>query len=347
MSLLSSEISTKKMVTLCRQMSTVYDAGIPIVQGLNVIKNNMKDREVQQVLTKMQDDLRQGATLAEAAEAQQSKLPRFFIQLIATGEHGGQLDVMLQDLANYFEDQLELRRQVIRAMTYPSIQLAFAWYAGTFALGLIGKLGALFQGRGQSDFGLMTYFREYGVFQMRAGLVFATLVVAAVILSRLGIFQWIQYGAATFIWPMSNVTRKFALARFFRSMALLVSSGLSMPQCIRGSAAVAVNPYVQKDLLKAVPYVKQGSTLTEAFSHSRMLSPMAREMVFVGEQSGNLEYQLKKISKYHQEEADHAVAIATRVANVLIIVLVAGLVGYIVISFYAAYFGILGDLLNG
>jgi len=144
---------------------------------------------------------------------------------------------------------------------------------------------------------------------------------------------------------MSPVTRKFGLARFFRSMSLLISSGLRIDHCIENSAAVVSNPYLEKDLLKALPGVRDGQTLVEAFSESRLLTPTAREMLYVGEESGSLDQTLRKVSEYHLAEATHAVQVATKILGVLIALIVGGLVGYIIITFYSRlYGGMLDDL---
>lgn len=345
MGLFSSQIALKKMVPLCRQLATTYDAGIPIVRALDVVGRQQKDRQVRELLITMNDAIKDGASLADAARAQSKVLPTFFIELIASGERGGKLDVMLRDLAQYFEDRLDMQRQITRTMTYPCIQLAFAWFCGTFALRLIPKITAGLTGKGEA-FDLTAYFREYAVFQAQAMLFFATIFAGCVVLSRLGLFGYVWGFFATKMWPLAPVTRRFGLARFFRSMSLLIASGLRIDHCVESSAAVTANPYMQKDLLKAIPLIRDGSTLVEAFSASRYLTPTAREMIHIGEVSGQLETALRKVSQYHLDEATHAVTVVTRVFNALIVLLVAGLVGYILISFYTQLYGGMFDALD-
>ncbi len=342
MGLFSSEIPTKTMVPLCRQLATAYDAGIPILRSFEMVTNQSRDRRVKQVITDISDDIKQGSTLADATRAQSKYLPRFFIELMATGEHGGRLDVMLRDLADYFEDRLSIQREVRRALTYPSFQLTAAWFFGTFALGLLSQLDF----SSTEPFKLSEYFAWYAAFQARAMIVVALVFAACVVLSRLGIFGWIWGAGATYIWPFSRVTQKFGLARFFRSMALLIGSGLRIDFCIVNSAAVTANPYMERDLLKAVPLVKDGSTLVEAFALSRQLTPTAREMILVGEQSGNLEGSFQKVSQMHLEEATHAVNVMVKVMNVLIILVGALVIGYIIITFWTRLYGAVFDELG-
>ncbi len=335
MGLFSNEISTKTMVPLCRQLATAYDAGIPILRSFEMVTSQSRDRRVKQVITDISDDIKQGATLADATRAQSKYLPRFFIELMATGEHGGRLDVMLRDLADYFEDKLSIQREVRRALTYPSFQLTAAWFLGSFALGLLSRLDF----NSTEAFSLGDYFAWYAAFQLRALIVAALVFAACVVLSRLGVFGWIWGAGATYVWPFSRVTQKFGLARFFRSMSLLTGSGLRIDHCIRNSAAVTANPYMERDLLKAVAPVKEGSTLVEAFSLSRHLTPTAREMILIGEQSGNLEGSFQKVSQMHLEEATHAVNLMVKVMNVVIILVGALVVGYIIITFWTRLYG--------
>ncbi|MDZ4858371.1 MAG: type II secretion system F family protein [Candidatus Hydrogenedentes bacterium] len=344
MGLFSNQISLKKVVPLCRQLATAYDAGIPIKRGLEMVVRQEKDKHVKGIFTNMHDSIGRGSTLGEAAREQQKYFPAFFVEMLATGERGGKLDVMLRDLAQYFEDRLAMRRQIIGALTYPAIQLIAAWYLGTFALGIVSELQGMFKPDAKT-FNFETYLEIYLRFQAFATIIAAGIFAGCVVLSRLGLFGHVWGLFATHIWPMSPVTRKFGLARFFRSMSLLISSGLRIDHCIENSAAVVSNPYLEKDLLKALPGVRDGQTLVEAFSESRLLTPTAREMLYVGEESGSLDQTLRKVSEYHLAEATHAVQVATKILGVLIALIVGGLVGYIIITFYSRlYGGMLDDL---
>ncbi|MBI4556827.1 MAG: type II secretion system F family protein [Candidatus Hydrogenedentes bacterium] len=344
MGLLSAQIATKKLVPLCRQMASAYDAGIPIIRTLEMVREGVKDRQLRDTLTHIGDDLRRGSTLGEAVRNQSKYLSPVLIELLASGEAGGKLDVMLRDLADYYEDRLEMRRRIVGMSIYPGLQLVAAWFLGTFALRILGRVSGIMSGSTDS-FNLTAFFRDYVMFQAAAMTAFAIVAAACILLARAGLFQWISGFVTTFIWPLGPVVRKFALARFFRSMSLMVGSGMHIQHCIERAAAVAANPYIERDLLSAIPKVRRGATLTEAFAGSRYFSPVAREMLMVGEQTGKLEESLYKASQYQYEEAAHAVHILTRVGGVAIVLAVAGLIGYIVISFYAnLYGGIMNEL---
>lgn len=348
MGIFSPQIPSKTLVPVCRQLATAYDAGIPIVQTFDLIVRQTKDRKVRDVMTRMRDTVRQGNTLGEAARSESKYLPNVFVELVTTGEHGGKLDVMFRDLAQYYEDRLAMKRRIKSMLVLPSLQLIAAWFLGTFALRLLGKI-KLFLGNMDAPgagIDLNSFFNEYLAFQgmtlMAAALVFAV----TVILARAGVIGHVTGMFTTFMWPVSRVTRKFAMARFFRSMSLLISSGLRIDHCIIRSASVAANPYIEKDLLQAVPRVRDGATLVEAFLPCKYVSDTGREMIMVGEQSGQLEQALRKASDWNMEEASHAVDVATRIMGVVIVLTVCLLIGYIVITFWTTYFGGMMDALG-
>jgi type IV pilus assembly protein PilC len=340
MGLFSSQISTKKLVPLCRQLATADDAGIPILQSLELVARQTPDPKTREVLTQIRDNVRTGMSLAEAARTQSKYLPRFFIELLSTGERGGKLDVMLRELADYYEDRLELQRRTMAALTLPAIELAAAWVFGSFAIMIVNRLIGMFKGRGaSSQFDFTKFLHDYGMMQLKVAIGAAIVFAVCVVLSRLGVFKWITGFFSTFIWPVAPITRRFAMARFLRSMSLLVGSGLNIIRCVENSAAVMVNPYMERDFLKSIPFLNYGHSLYESFAPCRYMSTMSREMIHVGEQSGQLEASLRKAAEYNMEQASHAVQILLKVLTVLIIILVAGIVGTVIITFYSKLYG--------
>lgn len=333
------------MAPLCRDLAVAYSAGIPIVQTLDLVSRQTRDRAVRDLLMRMREDVKGGASLAEALQPHANRLPQVFIELLISGEHSGKLDVMLKDLAEYFEDRVRIRRATLGALVYPALQLTAAWFLGSFALRLISRVFAMDMDRPSGSFNLIGYFQDYARFQVKAFLVVGAVAAVCVILSRLGLFGWIWGAVTTHIWPMAPIARRFALARFFRTMSLMIVGGVRIDHCIERAAATTANPYIERDLLQALPRVRNGMTLVEAFAPSRYLTRTAREMLAVGEVSGRLDVQLQKVAQYHLEEASHAVSVATRVLGVLILLGTALLIGYVIISFYARYFSLLDSLM--
>jgi type IV pilus assembly protein PilC len=340
MGLFTQKISLNEMVPLCRQMATAYDAGIPVLKVLQMAERGARTAGTRNVLLELRTSIEAGASLGDAARAQGDRLPPFFVELLSSGERGGQLDVMLRDLADYYEDRMALQRTIIGAMVYPAFMLTAAWFLGSFAIGIISNLSL----DARNPFSLQDYFESYIAFQTMVLIGAAVAAVVLWFLSRTGLPQYAAGYVGTKLWPFSEITRKFALARFFRSFVLLLHSGLNVKHCIAQAAATTANPYIRQDLLRAIPVVEQGGTLHQAFGQCRTLTRMAHEMLAVGEESGRLDIQLKKVAEYHAEEAKLAVSVGLRFMNFALLLSMGGLVGYIVISFYSKYIGLLDSI---
>jgi len=339
MALFSTQISTKSLVPVCRQLATSFGAGIPITRCLDLIQEGAKDKQVREVIRDINVRIGNGSTLAEAARAQSGYLPPLFIELLAAGEVGGHLDETLRDLSDYYEDRLSLRREVVKKSAYPALQLFCAWFLGSFALGLVKRLSFV-----TKSFTFESQLRWYALFQFKAFLVVAAVFAVCVLLSRAGILKWIWGWVATKCWPLSMVTLRLAQARFFRSFALLVKSGAPIVQAIQRSAAASGNAYVEADFLRAIPGIQNGETLVNAFCASEHLPRTAREMLRVGEESGKVDEALMKVSEYQHDEAVQALSVAARIGQVMITLIVGLVVGYIVISFYSNYYGMIDKI---
>lgn len=335
MGLFSSQLSIKTLVPLCRQLATAYDAGIPVVQSIEMVATTQKNPRVKEMLQTMQHRIREGESLGEAARSQSRLLPPMLVALLAAGEKGGRLDEMLRDLAAYYEDRLDMRRRVWSVLALPLMELVAAWFLGTFALGIVRNLSF----DGSTRFSFSGYISHYVMFQT-AALVFAGLILlGSVALSRAGLLGTLWGRIAYSMWPFSILTRKFALARFFRTFSLLLSAGLPIRRCLEEAAAACGNSYIEQELLRALPYIMEGESLKRAFGATGVLTDTAREMLAIGEESGKLDASLYKAAEYHLNEASHAMELAGKVGRVAIVLFVGLIVGYIVISFYGNYYG--------
>ena len=347
MGLFSPRIRLKSLVPICRELSTMYDAGLPILRALDILQAQTRDPKARNMLIRMRNAIQNGETLGAAIKAESRYLPVYMVETISAGEAGGRLDVMFSDLADYMEKQLETRRKLIGQMIYPAILLCFAWFAATFALKLIHQLSGMFSNdRCAASFSLHNYISSYLAFQARALSIFGLGVVVSIILARMGLFGWVWGLFATYIWPFSILTRQLGLARFFRSLSLLFEAGLSTPKAIEHAAATTANPYLQRDLLRVIPRVMAGDTLTNAFHASRQMTRAAFEMLRVGEESGKLVSHLRKMADYFQEQADHALVLVSRILGIGVHLFIALLIAYVIISFWMSYFGMINNLLN-
>lgn len=338
MSLFSGKISVREMAIISRQLATAYNAGIPVIRTLEMTAEQKCSQRARRALLGMVASIRAGSTLTDAAGGQQEFFPEFFVEVLSAGETGGRLDLLLRDLADHYENMYRMERSILVSMVYPSLQLLSAWFLGTFALGIIRGIGS-FQTTTAKRFSLSGYFNDYLKFQGIA-ITLAVLAVALLIaLGRAGLLAGIASFVKNKLWPINKVAHKYAMARFYRSMALLVHAGVDIKRCIERSAAMTMNRQLERDLLLSLPVISQGGTLEQAFSRCRSIGRVGKEMIAVGEQTGNLDAALNKAAQYNFEEAQSATKAAVSIAQVLITIIVGGIVAYFVISFYGNLYG--------
>jgi type IV pilus assembly protein PilC len=335
MGLLSSQLSSREMALLCRELATTYGAGIPLLQTLQLAADHSSSRKIRYMLERIGQSLRDGQSFDGAVRAESGLLPDMFIEIIHAAEIGGKLDELLEDLAAYYENVWKMVRSAQAAMVYPLLQLLSAWYLGTFSLGLVGRFNPFATER----FVMREYLSSYFLFHIKALFIFALVAAILIALGRAGLLRmpWALFKNA--IWPIRHISNKFSMARFFQTLGLLVGSGLNMQRCIERSAAVTMNPLIERDLLKAIPILMNGGTLVQAFSGCSYINRVGKEMIAVGEKSGRLDATLKKVAEYHYNEAQAAVNVATKLLFVATVLIVGVIIGAIVIYFYANMYG--------
>lgn len=335
MGLFSSQLTLKQLVPLCRQWATAHDAGIPMLASLELLQRRLRSKHMRGIISRLEDQIKDGNTLAGALRSESRYFPPLMIESIHAGEVGGQLDKVLRDLAQYFEDRREMFMRMLGMFIYPIFLLIAAWFLGTFALKLISESGG-------SGFSFDDFLVGYFWFQVKWMCVFAAMFGVIVILARVGIWQWIWGAFSTFVWPVSPITKRLAMARYCRCLALLIQAGVPITQALQRSAGAAGNPYIERDLLQTIPPVREGATLTQAFEGSRYMPITAKHMLEVGEESGNMEIQLQKVSEWYMQEAEVAMKFLTTALYFAVYIGVAFVVLLILLSFYGSYFNRLG-----
>ncbi len=335
MGLLSSKLSSREMAFLCRQLATSYGAGISLLSAFELASKHGGSQKTRLMLTRMSDAVRNGASLDDAVRAERKLLPEMFMEVVHAGEVGGRLDEMFTDLADYYENIVKMWRSSIAAMIYPILQLLSAWFLGTFSLGLVGRFDPFSTER----FVMREYVHGYILFQIESVLIFTAVIVLLIFLGRMGMLHLPWAVLKNIIWPFRHISNKFAMARFFRTLSLLIGAGLNIRQCIERSAAVTLNPLIERDLLQAIPVIMNGGTLVQAFSRSKYINRVGKEMIAVGEQSGRLDATLKKVAEYHYNEAQAALHAATKIMFVATMLIVGVIIGGIVIYFYMNMYG--------
>ncbi|MCX8064624.1 MAG: type II secretion system F family protein [Candidatus Hydrogenedentes bacterium] len=327
-----SILNHKTMSILCRQLASAYEAGIPIIQSLQIVGDSSPTRKLKFALYRASEKIMSGETLVEAFK-EAGIFPDLFIRLVATGERSGKLDIILKDLSTYYEDLWKIKRATISSLIYPGIQLALGWFLGTFALGIVQNLDL------HSHFTINKYISDYVSFQIK----FISLFLIGCILITLLTKYWnlgnIIKNIFSYIWPFSRIVHKLSLARFFKSFALLYSSGITITESLQRSAELLPSFSQQNNITQVIEEIKKGSNLEKAFRRAPWIGRVAQEMITIGEQSGKLDETLHKLSEYALRDAEYTIRATTKILNVLVMLIVGAIIGFIVITFYANLYG--------
>ncbi|HEX9593656.1 MAG TPA: type II secretion system F family protein [bacterium] len=336
-------VSEKDLVIFTRQFATMIDAGLPLVQCLNILATQADNPTFGKVLQQVQNDVEEGATYADALAKHPKVFNNLYVNMVAAGEAGGILDVILNRLAAYIEKAMALKRRVKSAMTYPAVVLIIA-------AGIIGVIMV---------FVIPSFAKMFGSFG-------ATLPLPTRMIIGLSNFMvhnilFIIIGIAAFIWafrvwyatypgkklvhrvllraPIFGILiRKVAVAKFSRTMSTLMSSGVPIITGLEIVAKTAGNVIVEEAINAVAQSLSEGKTIAEPLKETGVFPPMVVQMIGVGEKTGALDTMLSKIADFYDEEVDAAVSALTSMLEPLLMVFLGGSIGFIIVAMYLPIF---------
>jgi len=336
-------IKQRDVVILTRQLATMIDAGLPIVQCLEVLATQSPNKKLRGVVRALKDEVEAGSTFTDALRKHPKLFDDLFVNMVAAGEVGGILDSILHRLAGYMEKAMKLKSKIKGAMIYPATIVTVA--VGVTAILLIFVIpvfAELFGSFGQalpaptqfvinlSNFTIAYFHYMFGV------------LIAAGIASRQ--FYRTEAGRLTFdqmflqLPVFGDLIRKSAVARFTRTLSTLVSSGVPILDALAITARTAGNKVVERAVLATRVSISEGRTIAEPLSQSKVFPPMVCQMISVGETTGALDAMLQKIADFYEEEVDNAVANLTALMEPLVILFLGVVIGGLVISMYLPIF---------
>jgi len=343
-------VNAKELAIFTRQFSVMIDAGLPLVQCLEILASQQENKTFQKVLTGTRGSVEGGATLSTAMRQFPKVFDALYVNMVEAGETGGILDTILQRLSSYIEKNVKLQRAVKSAMVYPIGVLSVA---GGVIILLLWKVvpifATLFAGLGV-DLPLPTKI-VIGLSHL-IGSIFGFLIFVAAVAGIFGLKVW--YGTpqgryaidATILrLPVLGVLmRKIAVARFTRTLGTLISSGVPILEGLDITAKTAGNAVVEKALQQVRKSLEEGKSLTEPLKDSNVFPGMVTQMISVGEQTGAMDAMLQKIADFYEEEVDAAVKDLLTALEPVMIVFLGVVVGGVVISMYLPLFSLIGKL---
>lgn len=343
-------VDPKELAIFTRQFSVMIDAGLPLVQCLEILASQQENKTFQKVLTGTRGSVEGGSTLSAAMKQYPKVFDALFTNMVEAGETGGILDTILQRLAAYIEKNVKLQRAVKSAMVYPVGVLTVAVGVITLLLWKVVPIFAtLFAGLGV-DLPLPT--RIVIALSHFVGSIFGFLIFVGVIAAIVGIKIW--YGTPggrmtidTIILKLpvlGIVMRKIAVARFTRTLGTLISSGVPILEGLDITAKTSGNAVIEKALVQVRKSLEEGKSLTEPLKESEVFPGMVTQMIAVGEQTGAMDAMLSKIADFYEEEVDSAVKDLLTAIEPIMIVFLGLVVGGVVISMYLPLFSLIGQL---
>jgi type IV pilus assembly protein PilC len=336
---LSRRISAKRVAIFTRQFSVMLDAGLPLVQCLEVLGDQEENRAFAKIIGQVRGDVEAGSSLAEAMRKHPRAFDDLYVNMIAAGEAGGILDVILRRLSTYIEKVVRLKSQVRSALVYPVTVLIIA-AAVVFVIlkWVIPVFASLFTAAG----GQLPFMTRIVMAASRFVQDFWWVLVIAIPAGYFGLRAWHETprgrraldGFMLKIPIIGMLLRKVAVARFCRTLSTLTASGVPILDGLEITAKTAGNAIVEDAIMAVRKSVEEGKSISEPLGETKVFPPMVVQMINVGEQTGALDQMLSKIADFYEEEVDTAVAGLMKLIEPLMIVFLGGLIGFIVISMY-------------
>jgi type IV pilus assembly protein PilC len=342
-----AKVTTKDLVVFTRQFATMIDAGLPLVQCLDILTKQQENKTFKKNLLAIKESVESGSTFADALSKHPKAFDELYVNLVAAGEVGGILDTILNRLAAYIEKALKLKKQVKSAMTYPATVVSIALIViSVILVFVIPQFEKMFKDFGgslpfatQIVINISNFIQKY-ILVIIVGVVVFIAGFKRVYATKKG-REYLDDWALKL--PIFGVLiRKVAVAKFTRTLGTMISSGVPILDGLEIVAKTAGNKTVEKAIYQVRASISEGKTIAEPLEKSGVFPPMVCQMIAVGEQSGSIDTMLNKIADFYDDEVDDAVGNLTAMMEPLLMLFLGTTVGGLVIAMYLPIFKLAG-----
>jgi len=342
-SLFDKGIKTKEIVIFTRQFSTMINAGLPLVQCLDILSSQQPNPSFKKVLTQIKQDVEGGSTFADSLSKHPKVFDSLYVNLVAAGEIGGVLDTVLNRLAVYMEKNEQLKNKIKSAMTYPIIVLCVAF--GVVAILMIfviptfsdmfKQFGSALPAPTQMVVNLSHFFRNFWW------------AMAGFIVVLIFGFKWIRTREKGRFYTdklalrlpiFGDLIRKVAVAKFTRTLGTMISSGVPIMDGLDITSKTAGNVIVENAIRAVRTAISEGRSMSEPLEQTGIFPGMVVQMIAVGEATGAMDQMLSKIADFYDEEVDTAVEALTSALEPMLMVFLGGVIGFVVVAMYLPIF---------
>ena len=340
---LKQKVKEKEVVIFARIFATMINAGLPLIQCLDLLAQQEQNKTFAQIITAIKEDIEGGSTLSDALKKYPKVFDDLFVNLVAAGESGGILDVILQRLSNYMEKAMKLKSKVKGAMTYPASVLVISIAVVSLLLvKVIPTFQKMFEGFGGELPGPTQFLITLSTYAQKYFLVAIIALAVAVYAFR----RYYKTEKGTLLIDdlilrapvFGPLLKKVAVARFTRTMSTMMTSGVPILEGLAIVSKTAGNKVVENALIRVRKSISEGKTIAEPLLESGIFPPMVVQMIAVGEVTGALDAMLSKIADFYDDEVDTAVDAMTALLEPFMMVFLGGVVGGMIIAMYLPIF---------
>jgi type IV pilus assembly protein PilC len=342
-SFMQQKVTEKDVVVFARIFATMINAGLPLIQCLDLLGQQEQNKTFAKVIGSVKEDIEGGSTLTDALRKYPKIFDNLFVNLVAAGESGGILDVILQRLSNYMEKAMKLRSKVKGAMTYPLIVLVIAVViVGGLLVFVVPMFQKMFEGMGgslpaptQFLVDLSQFLQDYYLY-MGGGLVALRLGFKRYYATEKGtlVVDALALKAPVF----GPLLKKVAVAKFSRTLSTMMQSGVPILEGLGIVSKTSGNKIIENALMKTRQSISEGKTIAEPLLETNIFPAMVVQMIAVGEATGALDTMLAKIADFYDDEVDVAVEGLTAMLEPLLMCILGPAVGFILIAMYLPIF---------
>ena len=340
----------KEVVIMTRQLSTLIDAGLPLLRSLNILVVQLKASKLRDILRDISADVQSGSTFSEALAKHPKAFDRLYVNMVKAGEVGGMLETVLARLAAFMEKRMALIRKVRGALVYPIFVVFVACVIVTFLLiKVVPVFAEIFEEFGKGLPAPTQFLVDASAFIQyqwwKILLYFSSTIIFFKLIRKVPIIQRIIDRVSLKIPLVGNLVTKVAVARFARTLGTLLTSGVPILQALKITKDTISNSVIQDAIQKVHDRIKEGDTIAVPLDESKVFPPMVVNMIDVGEETGSLDAMLNKIADIYDNEVEIAVEALLSLMEPAIIIILGGIIGFIVIALYLPIFT-LGDALT-
>ena len=345
------KIDNKDVVIFSRQLSTLVSAGVPIVQGLNILEAQAENPAFKAVVSGLRSDIEAGLSIADAMKKHPGAFTELYVSMIRAGEVGGILDTILERLSSYLESAEVLRAKVKSALMYPAVVFSAAGLITIFLIMFVIPIFKdIFAGFG-AELPFLTQLLITISDFMRTKILY---ILPPLGLAVWGLKKWLKTDKGqeklddvSLKLPIFGILlKKVAIAKFTRTLGTLIKSGVPILQGLETVAKTSGNKIIERAILSSRDSIKEGGRISDPLKRANIFPPMVIQMISVGEETGGLDTMLNKIADFYDQEVDTAVKGLTSMIEPLIIIILGVVVGTIVIAMFMPMFS-LGEMVSG